>query len=281
MSNIYNNNENNNIYNNSLPLPKKSEELPEEAKEILNCIYTVFEKEKLDPILTVFKSDPMLYQFYHKRIFEIIIEYLTNEQQKKISYLESENIKLSNTIQVLNDKLNQADFISSDISNEKNQLIQTLNSLNEEIKIKNDENNKLISQLQDITQDLNNKNEQITFFKESLNGITIKQEEMNTSLNNVLIENVELKKEIKNKEIENEELKNQIEIIRKDYENKNNELEQQFNKLKNENDNNLKIKIQALKNKLREKIDIIDKMKQQQEKEIKNLNDKDTNDVFN
>ena len=274
MSSIYNNTEN----DMSIHLPKKSEELPEEAKEILKIIYLVFEKEKLDPILSVFKSDSILYEFYHKRIFEIITEKLGNEQEKKISFLESENVKLKNTIQILNDKLNQADFISSDISNEKNKLIQTLNSLNEEIKIKNEENNKLISQLQEITQDLNNKNEQINFFKENLNGIKIKQEEMNSSLNNVLIENVELKKEIKNKNIENEELKNQIENIKKDYENKNNELEQQFNKLKNESENVLKIKIQALRNKLREKIEIINKMKEKDEKEI-NLNDKE--DIIN
>ena len=81
-------------------------EYSNEVNELLNGIYNSFDKAKLDPFLRVFQNDPMLYQYYHKRLFEIIKECMENEKGKQINILMNENILLKEQINELNSKIN-------------------------------------------------------------------------------------------------------------------------------------------------------------------------------
>ena len=86
---------------------------------------------------------------------------------------------------------------------------------------------------------------------------------MSESLEGMIQQNYELKTELDNKNNDLNELVNKIESLKLDFQAKGEEINKEVERLRNENENVLKVKIQALKNKLREKIAIINKMNEE------------------
>ena len=265
------------------------------SEEILNVLYSTFDKTRLDPILVSFKSNEMLYDFYHKRIFEIITETLHNSQEITIQRLEEENRKVNDLNNELKHKINQIQTCYNTLSNENKSTVNAISQIEMEIKEKDETNhnmsltitqlqtqnemlqnqieelqienknnmdkvNELINILNIKEHELKDKNEQLTFFKENLQLIKSKQDELTNSLNGMIQQNFELKTELDNKNNDLNELVSKIETLKLEFQTKSEEMNKEVEKLKNENDNVLKVKIQALKSKLREKIAIINKL---------------------
>lgn len=264
-------------------------------QSILSALYSLFDKTKLDPILKSFKSSEMLHEFYTKRIFELIAETLQSEQETAIITTQAENehliaiikdlkiqlVQLQTNYQAMlktNDNtLNAINAVQSQIEgkteeNEQlkkyiNQLQQEHQEMEKEFDILSQENAHLKKQLSDYgieleakENEINQRNEQIAFIKSNLSLIKQKQEEVNKSLEKMVKSNDELKTEIELKNKTINELVKKIEELKLEYQNKNEETMGVIAKLKNENENVLKVKIQALKNKLREKIELISQL---------------------
>ena len=134
----------------------------------------------------------------------------------------------------------------------------------EELQTENKNNlnkiNELINVLNAKENELNNKNEQINFFKQNLQLIKTKQHELTNSLNGMIEQNYELKNELEVKNNDLSELVNKIEELKLEFQKKRSDINKEVEMLRNENENVLKVKIKALKNKLREKIAIINKL---------------------
>ena len=176
------------------------------SEEILSTLYSTFDKTRLDPILTTFKSNELLYDFYHTRIFEIITETLSNAQSQAISALSHENTELTRLNSDLQHKLQQLQSNYTTLSNENKTAATAINHIEQQIKSKDETNqslsltvtqletqnamlhaqieelqnenknnldkiNELISVLNAKENELNNKNEQINFFKQNLQQI--------------------------------------------------------------------------------------------------------------
>ena len=268
------------------------------SESILNEIYNTFDKSRLDPILSTFKSNEMLYEFYHKRIFELISNSLQNEQEKRIQFLEEENKQLNSINDELKGKISQVQECYQSLTKENSDTLANIASIESEIKRKNEENEKmniLLNKLHNQNEELHlqlehisnensklndkinelahiamikeneikEKNEQINFFKENITTIKAKQGDMSESLEGMIQQNYELKTELDNKNNDLNELVNKIESLKLDFQAKGEEINKEVERLRNENENVLKVKIQALKNKLREKIAIINKMNEE------------------
>lgn len=268
------------------------------CESILSEIYNTFDKSKLDPILLTFKSSEMLHEFYHKRIFELITASLQNEQEKTIQALLAENKQLSSINSELKQKIGQIQTCYQSLKKENSETLTNIATIENEIKLKNDENEKLnllISQLQNqnegfqhqvlqlqnenskLTDKLNelanitilkdneikDKNEQINYFKENITHIKEKQNEMTKSLEGMIQQNYDLKNELDTKNNDLNELVKKIESLKLDFQAKGEEINKEVQRLRDENENILKVKIQALKNKLREKIAIINKLNEE------------------
>ena len=251
------------------------------SEEILSTLYSTFDKTRLDPILTAFKSNELLYDFYHTRIFEIITETLSNSQSQAISSLSHENTELTRLNTSLQQQLQHLKSTYTTLSNETKTKDETTQSLSltvtqletqnamllaqiEELQTENKNNlnkiNELVNVLNAKENELNNKNEQINFFKQNLQLIKTKQHELTNSLNGMIEQNYELKNELEVKNNDLSELVNKIEELKLEFQKKRNDINKEVEMLRNENENVLKVKIKALKNKLREKIAIINKL---------------------
>ena len=265
------------------------------SEQILSTLYSTFDKVRLDPILTSFKSNELLYDYYHKRIFEIISDTLSNSQEQAIVDLEHENTKLTRLNAELTDKISQIQASYSTLSNENKSTVNAINHIEQEMKEREEANqnlaltvtqletqnemlqsqieelqnenksnldkiNELINILNTKEHELISKNEQISFFKENLQMIKTKQNELTCSLNGMIEQNYELKNELDVKNNDLSELVNKIEELKLEFQHKRNEIHKEVEMLRNENENVLKVKIQALKHKLREKIAIINKL---------------------
>ena len=251
------------------------------SEEILSTLYSTFDKTRLDPILTAFKSNELLYDFYHTRIFEIITETLSNSQSQAISSLSHENTELTRLNTSLQQQLQHLQSTYTTLSNETKTKDETTQSLSltvtqletqnamllaqiEELQNENKNNlnkiNELVNVLNAKENELNNKNEQINFFKQNLQLIKTKQHELTNSLNGMIEQNYELKNELEVKNNDLSELVNKIEELKLEFQKKRNDINKEVEMLRNENENVLKVKIKALKNKLREKIAIINKL---------------------
>ena len=252
-----------------------------QSEEILSTLYSTFDKTRLDPILTAFKSNELLYDFYHTRIFEIITETLSNSQSQAISSLSHENTELTRLNTSLQQQLQHLKSTYTTLSNETKTKDETTQSLSltvtqletqnamllaqiEELQTENKNNlnkiNELINVLNAKENELNNKNEQINFFKQNLQLIKTKQHELTNSLNGMIEQNYELKNELEVKNNDLSELVNKIEELKLEFQKKRSDINKEVEMLRNENENVLKVKIKALKNKLREKIAIINKL---------------------
>ena len=97
------------------------------------------------------------------------------------------------------------------------------------------------------------KNQQIIFFQNNIETIKIKHVEMKNYLNQVMEQNSKLLNENKDLFKKNEELK----IY---YQNNMQNLNNKFMELQKENENLLKVKIKTLRNELREKMNVINKL---------------------
>ena len=285
------------------------------SEEILSCLYSSFDKARLDPILLSFKSSELLYDFYHKRIFEMISETLANSQEQAIVHLEEENRKLACMNSELQDKMTQMQASYSALSSENKSTVNAINHIEQEMKDKDEANqhlaltvtqletqnemlqnqieelqienknsldkiNELINVLNAKECELVNKNEQINFFKENLQIIKAKQGELTGSLNGMIEQNFELKSELELKNNDLGELVSKIEELKLEFQQKSNEINKEVELLRNENEKVLKVKIQALKNKLREKIAIINKLSMHEVNDSNN-NYSDNNDSRN
>ena len=121
----------------------------------------------------------------------------------------------------------------------------------------------------------------MTFFKENLQLIKSKQDELTNSLNGMIQQNFELKTELDAKNNDLNELVNKIETLKLEFQTKSEEMNKEVEKLRNENENVLKVKIQALKSKLREKIAIINKLTTQDNSTNNNNNKEGSNNNNN
>ena len=155
-----------------------------------------------------------------------------------------------------------------------NILLKKLHNQNEELHLQlehiSNENSKLNDKINELAHiamikenEIKEKNEQINFFKENITTIKAKQGDMSESLEGMIQQNYELKTELDNKNNDLNELVNKIESLKLDLQAKGEEINKEVERLRNENENVLKVKIQALKNKLREKIAIINKMNEE------------------
>ena len=265
------------------------------SEEILSTLYSTFDKTRLDPILTTFKSNELLYDFYHTRIFEIITETLSNSQSQAISALSHKNTELTRLNTVLQQQLQQLQSNYTTLSQKNKTTATALTHVEQQIKSKDettqsltltvsqletqnamllaqieelqnenknnlDKINELISVLNAKENELNNKNEQINFFKQNLQLIKTKQHELTSSLNGMIEQNYELKNELEVKNNDLSELVNKIEELKLEFQKKRSDINKEVDMLRNENENVLKVKIKALKNKLREKLAIINKL---------------------
>ncbi len=242
------NNDNNLNNNNNTNIEILS--LEEKAKYILSIINNIISNLHLDPILCSMKKEPMLYEFYKKRILEIISEKLTGDQEKLIDKLQKENNQLNNELILMGNKLKDFNKYSNE---EKEKIIQNIKNLEKELEIKTEQNTKLFEQIESMTAEINMKNQQIIFFQNNIENIKIKQDEMKNYLNQVMEQNSKLTNE-------NNNLIKKIEQLKVDYQNNMQNLNNKYNELQKENETVLKVKIQALRNKLREKVNIINKL---------------------
>lgn len=262
------------------------------AQSILSSIYSFFDQAKLDPILQSLKSSEILHEFYSKRIFELIEETLQSEKETAISTVHTENERLIGIIKDLKGQIIQLQTNYQTMLKTNDNTLNAINAVQSETEAKNEENeqlktyiNELQHQLQEIEKqfnilnqenlnlqkqlhsygkeleskenEINLRNEQIEFIKTNLSLIKQKQDDVNKSLEKMIKSNDELKIEIESKNKTNCDLVKKIEELKLEYQNKNEETMGLIAKLKNENENVLKVKIQALKNKLREKIELI------------------------
>ena len=274
------------------------------SEEILSTLYSTFDKTRLDPILTTFKSNELLYDFYHTRIFEIITETLSNAQSQAISALSHENTELTRLNSDLQQKLQQLQSNYTTLSNENKTAATAINHIEQQIKSKDETNQSLsltvtqletqnamlhaqieelknenknnLDKINELISVLNAKEKQINFFKQNLQQIKTKQHELTCSLNEMIEQNYELKNELDIKNNDLSELVNKIEELKLEFQKKRNNINKEVDMLRNENENVLKVKIQALKNKLREKIAIINKLTSSSSSAI---HDNDDNDM--
>ena len=86
---------------------------------------------------------------------------------------------------------------------------------------------------------------------------------MTKSLEGMIQQNYDLKNELDTKNNDLNELVKKIESLKLDFQAKGEEINKEVQRLRDENENILKVKIQALKNKLREKIAIINKLNEE------------------
>ena len=242
------------------------------SEEILSCLYSSFDKARLDPILLSFKSSELLYDFYHKRIFEMISETLANSQEQAIVHLEEENRKLACMNSELQDKMTQMQASYSALSSENKSTVNAINHIEQKMKDKDEANqhlaltvtqletqnemlqnqieelqienknsldkiNELINVLNAKERELVNKNEQINFFKENLQIIKAKQGELTGSLNGMIEQNFELKSELELKNNDLGELVSKIEELKLEFQQKSNEINKEVELLRNENEN--------------------------------------------
>ena len=222
----------------------------EKASLILNQLNKIIEKLKIDPILCSMKKEPMLFEFYKSRILEIVSEKLTNIQEKKITNIEKENMRLNNELTTMNNKYNE---IQKFFLDEKEKILINIQNLEKELNIKTEQNTKLFEQIESMTSEINAKNQEIIYYQNNVENIKIKQDEMKNYLNDVVEQNIKLAND-------NKQFLAQIEKLKLDYDSNIQNLNKKILELKNENENILKVKIIALRNKLREKINIINKL---------------------
>ena len=150
----------------------------------------------------------------------------------------------------MGNKLNDLNKYSNE---EKDKILENIKNLEKELEIKTEQNTKLFEQIESMTSEINMKNQQIIFFQNNIENIKIKQDEMKNYLNTVMEQNSKLTNE-------NNDLYKKIEELKNDYQNNIQNLNNKINLLQKENENVLKVKIQALRNKLREKVNIINKL---------------------
>ena len=224
--------------------------LEEKSKYIISLINKTISNLNLDPILCSMKKEPMLYEFYKSRILEIISEKLTADQERHIDKLQNQNIQLNQELSIMKNKFNELNRYSNE---EKEKIIQNIKNLEKELEIKTEQNTKLFEQIESMTTEINLKNQQIIFFQNNIENIKTKQEEMKNYLNQVMEQNSKLTND-------NKDLVKKIEELKVDYQNNMQNLNNKFNELQKENETVLKVKIQALRNKLREKVNIINKL---------------------
>lgn len=280
---------------------------------ILNEIYQLIDKTKLNPILETFKNNEMLKEFYMKRVFEILKEYIDNEKEKYIESLLfelnnlqsiNENLKQSleneseqknsfmkkfeteskqnqvllNKVSILAQELNminerhsflQTDFQNFRLLNDKildeNDLLKTkIKILDDTIVMRQNENNEIYSYYRQIDIEKQNKEEEVQIFKENFEAMKQKQMNIENMMDNLAKENIMLKNSFREKNEFVDELLNKIDDLKQEHSNKTKDYEveiislnQRNLDLQNQIDNVLKIKIKALKNKLREKLSLL------------------------
>ena len=239
------NNHNNNSYQNIEFIS-----LEQKAKYIISIINKIISTLNLDPILNSMKKEPMLYKFYKNRILEIISEKLSDEREKIINNLQKQNNQLNNDILIMRNKFNDLNKCSNE---EKEKILKSIKNLEKELEIKTEKNTKLFDQIESMTSEINMKNQQIIFFQNNIENIRIKQDEMKNYLNTVMEQNSKLTNE-------NKDLYKKLEELKIDYQNNIQNLNNKINLLQKENETVLKVKIQALRNKLKEKVNIINKL---------------------
>ena len=222
----------------------------EKSKYIISLINKTISNLHLDPILCSMQNEPMLHEFYKSRILEIISEKLTNEQEKQIDKLQKQNTQLNHELSVMSNKFSELNKYSNE---EKEKIIQNIKNLEKELEIKTEQNTKLFEQIESLTAEINLKNQQIIFFQNNIENIKTKQEEMKNYLNQVMEQNSKLTND-------NKDLVKKIEELKIDYQNNMENLNNKYNELQKENETVLKVKILALRNKLREKVNIINKL---------------------
>ena len=239
------NNHNNNSYQNIEFIS-----LEQKAKYIISIINKIISTLNLYPILNTMKKEPMLYKFYKNRILEIISEKLSDEREKIINNLQKQNNQLNNDILIMRNKFNDLNKCSNE---EKEKILKSIKNLEKELEIKTEKNTKLFDQIESMTSEINMKNQQIIFFQNNIENIRIKQDEMKNYLNTVMEQNSKLTNE-------NKDLYKKLEELKIDYQNNIQNLNNKINLLQKENETVLKVKIQALRNKLKEKVNIINKL---------------------
>jgi len=251
ISGIINNINNcNNNSNSNINIPSELFCLEERAKHIISIINKTITNLNIDPILCSMKKEPMLYEFYKSRVLEIISEKLSGEQEKTINKLQKQNYQLNNELVIMGNKLND---LSKYANEEKEKIAQNIKNLEKELEIKTEQNSKLFEQIESMTAEINLKNQQIIFFQNNIENIKIKQEEMKNYLNQAMDQNSKLTND-------NNNLLKKMEELKADYTNNMEKMNIKYNELQKEKETVLKVKIQALKNKLREKISIINKL---------------------
>ena len=150
----------------------------------------------------------------------------------------------------MNNKYNE---IQKFFLDEKEKILINIQNLEKELNIKTEQNTKLFEQIESMTSEINAKNQEIIYYQNNVENIKIKQDEMKNYLNDVVEQNIKLAND-------NKQFLAQIEKLKLDYDSNIQNLNKKILELKNENENILKVKIIALRNKLREKINIINKL---------------------
>ena len=232
------------------------------SQEKIDYINNSLYKIKIDPILCVMKEEPMLYEFYKERINEVLTDAINGAQEEEIRHLKEENTKLKQTLENVCSKLNESTLILSSLTSENENYLSKISETEEKLSKKTRENKLLISQLNDIHLEINQKSDEIFALKKGNSKLIKDIEKMKgEAAENLFVkeENVRLEAEIRRLNSDLNDCSEKIEEMQRNLEEREREFREKEEKFK-EKELDLNIKIQAIKNKLKEKIDLISEL---------------------
>jgi len=181
---------------------------------------------------------------------------LTTENEIKIEKLS----QLEKKIFEMNEDKNNLDLCYEEINEENKSLREKINFLENEIKTSHTNNEEILNYVKNLEEQLDTKEYQLKFFKDNFNLMKTKHEEITDVINNLMKENSNLKINLDEKSLFTEDVMRNSEKFRIEYTKIEEELKlvMDLNEdLKSKIENVYKIKIKALKFKLKEKVQLI------------------------
>ena len=187
---------------------------------------------------------------------DISIKTFTTESEinkEKLSELNQKLLEINEDKKIL-------DLNYQEIIEENQSMRQKINLLENEINISHSKKEEILNYVKRLEEEMDSKEFHLNFFKENFNLMKIKHDEITDVINNLIKENTNLKNILEEKSSLTEDVIRNSEKYRIDYFKKEEELKiimDSNEALKSKIENVYKIKIKALKFKLKEKLHLI------------------------